>query len=242
MDMLRRIADSRDVSASKPADYHVVGVPLRSRTPPNVTGTISRAPGGRCGNSVGARWRPRPALRLASNWLLPLFDEHGFGRLPALHDGIRSDDETTVFLVTHAWQHLPIHLVGWDQKLDERPPTGGLPPQSMLQECLNRTQATCGGSSPTGGAAHPARLHQPHRGLLPGDRPGGDVRRGAVRRVRPALPAAARLPLRGRGRRRAIDVPDGEVAHRGHRGGRPRPGPAPRRRRGRARSTRHRVP
>ena len=73
------------------------------------------------------------------------------------------------------------------------------------------------------GAADPARLHRPSRGLLPGDRPGGDVRRGAVRRVRPALPAAARLPLRGRRRRRAVGVPDGEVAHRGHRGWHPRP-------------------
>ena len=139
MDMLRRIADGRDVSASKPADYHVVG----ART------SVKDAAERRWGYLKGAWQALRdsvadggdPAGLAIENWLLPLFDELGFGRLPGLHDGIRSDDERTVFPVSHAWQHLPIHLVGWGQKLDERPPTGGLPPQSMLQECLNRTQA-----------------------------------------------------------------------------------------------------
>ncbi|MGH3421932.1 MAG: Eco57I restriction-modification methylase domain-containing protein, partial [Streptosporangiaceae bacterium] len=123
MDMLRRIADGRDVSASKPADYHVVGV----RT------SVKDAAERRWGYLKGAWQALRDSVGdsgdltglAIENWLLPLFDEHGFGRLPALHDGIRSDDERTVFPVTHAWQHLPIHLVGWDQKLDERPPTGG---------------------------------------------------------------------------------------------------------------------
>jgi hypothetical protein len=73
------------------------------------------------------------------NWLLPLFDEHGYGRLTRLHAGITADDGTKIFPVSHAWQHLPIHLVPWDQDLDMRPADGGLPPQSMVQECLNRT-------------------------------------------------------------------------------------------------------
>jgi hypothetical protein len=139
MDMLRRIADGRDVSAAKPADYHIVG----ART------SVKEAAERRWDYLKGA-WRALrdsvgdggdPAGLAIENWLLPLFDELGFGRLPALHDGIRSDDERTVFPVSHTWQHLPIYLVGWGQRLDERPPTGGLPPQSMLQECLNRTQA-----------------------------------------------------------------------------------------------------
>ena len=108
----------------------------RRRTPLGVSqGRLAGAAG------LGRATAATPSALAIENWLLPLFDEHGFGRLPTLHDGIRSDDERTVFPVTHAWQHLPIHLVGWGQKLDERPPTGGLPPQSMLQECLNRTQA-----------------------------------------------------------------------------------------------------
>ena len=73
------------------------------------------------------------------NWLLPLFDEHGYGRLTRLHAGITADDGTKVFPVSHAWQHLPIHLVPWGQDLDKRPAAGELPPQSMVQDCLNRT-------------------------------------------------------------------------------------------------------
>ena len=139
MDMLRRIADGRDVSASKPADYHVVGGRTSVKDAAERRWDYLKGAWRALRDSVGDSGDP---VGLAiENWLLPLFDELGFGRLPALHDGIRSDDERTVFPVTHAWQHLPIHLVGWGQKLDERPPTGGLPPQSMLQECLNRTQA-----------------------------------------------------------------------------------------------------
>ena len=139
MDMLRRIADGRDVSASKPADYHVVGVRTSVKDAAERRWDYLKGAWRALRDSVGDGGDP--ASLAIENWLLPLFDELGFGRLPALHDGIRSDDERTVFPVTHAWQHLPIHLVGWGQKLDERPPTGGLPPQSMLQECLNRTQA-----------------------------------------------------------------------------------------------------
>src|SRR6266487_3659692 len=73
------------------------------------------------------------------------------------------------------------------------------------------------------------------------DRPGGDVRRGAVRRVRLALPAAARLPLRGSGRRRAVGLPAGEVADRGDRGRGACPGSAPRRSGGGDRPPRHRL-
>jgi len=89
MDMLRRIADGRDVSASKPADYHVVG----ART------SVKDAAERRWGYLKGA-WRALrdsvgdggdPAGLAIENWLLPLFDELGFGRLPALHDGIRSE-------------------------------------------------------------------------------------------------------------------------------------------------------
>src|SRR5262249_31124859 len=33
------------------------------------------------------------------------------------------------------------HLVPWDADLDKKPAGGGLPPQSMLQQCLNRMEA-----------------------------------------------------------------------------------------------------
>ena len=141
-DMITRIMTGKDVSASTPADYHVVGV--RS---------VKDAAERHWGYLKGA-WRVlRDAIGYGSdprglateNWLLPLFDEHGYGRLARLHAGITADDGAKVFPVSHAWQHLPIHLVPWGQDLDRRPaggaphPQSALPPQSMVQECLNRT-------------------------------------------------------------------------------------------------------
>jgi len=135
-DMITRIMTGKDVSASTPADYHVIGV--RS-----VKDAAERH-----WDYLKGAWRVlRDAIGHGSdprgltteNWLLPLFDEHGYGRLTRLHAGITADDSTKVFPVSHAWQHLPIHLVPWGQKLDERPAAGELPPQSMVQDCLNRT-------------------------------------------------------------------------------------------------------
>jgi hypothetical protein len=135
-DMITRIMTSKDVSGSTPADYHVVGV--RS-----VKDAAERH-----WDYLKGAWRVlRDAIGYGSdprglateNWLLPLFDEHGYGRLTRLHDGITADDGAKVFPVSHAWQHLPVHLVPWGQDLDKRPAAGELPPQSMVQDCLNRT-------------------------------------------------------------------------------------------------------
>ena len=135
-DMITRIMTGKDVSASTPADYHVIGV--RS-----VKDAAERH-----WDYLKGAWRVlRDAIGYGSdprglateNWLLPLFDEHGYGRLTRLHAGITADDGTKVFPVSHAWQHLPIHLVPWGQDLDKRPAAGELPPQSMVQDCLNRT-------------------------------------------------------------------------------------------------------
>jgi hypothetical protein len=135
-DMITRIMTGKDVSASTPADYHVIGVrsvkDAAERHWDYLKGTwrVLR-------DTIGHGSDPRGLA--TENWLLPLFDEHGYGRLTRLHAGIAADDDTKVFPVSHAWQHLPIHLVPWGQKLDERPAAGELPPQSMVQDCLNRT-------------------------------------------------------------------------------------------------------
>lgn len=138
-DMLRNIMSGRDVSASTPADYHVVGVrsvkDAAERHWDYLRGAW-RALRSEIGSSGD------PAGLAIENWLLPLFEEHGYGRLARVPgSGIPSDDGSTAFPVTHQWQHVPVHLVSWSQKLDDRPIGGGLPPQSMVQECLNRTEA-----------------------------------------------------------------------------------------------------
>jgi len=72
-------------------------------------------------------------------WLLHLFRELGYGRLtPARAIEI----EGKSYAVSHAWQNLPIHLVGWGVDLDRR--SAGVAgasrssPHSMVQELLNR--------------------------------------------------------------------------------------------------------
>ncbi|MCM1946143.1 N-6 DNA methylase [Streptomyces sp. G2] len=147
-DMLVRISEGKDVPGSKPADY---GLPssrsvrdeaeraweylkplwreLRKRLPENrETGVPAADPTGIAD----------------SDWLTPLWRELGFGRLTAIGTaGITADSDTEKkFPVSHRWQHALIHQTPWNADLDKRAGGAGTaPPQSMLQECLNRTEA-----------------------------------------------------------------------------------------------------
>ncbi|WP_077798660.1 Eco57I restriction-modification methylase domain-containing protein [Streptomyces sp. JHA26] len=147
-DMLVRISEGRDVPGSKPADY---GLPssrsvrdeaersweylkplwrdLRKHLPEDTeTGVPAGDPTGRAG----------------TDWLAPLWRELGFGRLtPVGPAGIAADsDAEKKFPVSHRWGHALIHQTAWNAELDKRPAGAGtVPPQSMLQECLNRTEA-----------------------------------------------------------------------------------------------------
>ncbi|MET8954744.1 DNA methyltransferase [Streptomyces sp. NPDC004533] len=147
-DMLLRISEGKDVPGSKPADY---GLPssrsvrdeaersweylkplwreLRKHLPEDrETGLPATDPTGRAG----------------ADWLAPLWRELGFGRLtPIGTEGVTADsDAEKRFEVSHRWQHALIHQVAWNANLDKRPGGAGtVPPQSMLQECLNRTEA-----------------------------------------------------------------------------------------------------
>ncbi|PWI09032.1 restriction endonuclease [Streptomyces sp. NWU339] len=147
-DMLLRISEGKDVPGSKPADY---GLPssrsvrdeaersweylkplwrdLRKHLPEDrETGLPATDPTGRAG----------------ADWLAPLWRELGFGRLtPVGTEGVRADSDTEKrFEVSHRWQHALVHQTPWNANLDKRPGGAGtVPPQSMLQECLNRTEA-----------------------------------------------------------------------------------------------------
>ncbi|MGP3756152.1 Eco57I restriction-modification methylase domain-containing protein [Streptomyces sp. IBSNAI001] len=145
-DMLVRISEGKDTPGTKPADY---GLPssrsvrdeaersweylkplwreLRKRLPENPeTGAPATDPTGLA----------------ASDWLAPLWRELGFGPLtPVGPDGIAADsDSGKKFPVSHRWRHALIHQTAWNAGLDKRV-AGQVPPQSMLQECLNRTDA-----------------------------------------------------------------------------------------------------
>lgn len=72
-------------------------------------------------------------------WLLPLFEELKFGRLQLAS---KVDVGGKSYAVSHAWQHVPIHLVGCHVDLDRRVVLAGSQrssPHSLLQELLNRS-------------------------------------------------------------------------------------------------------
>jgi hypothetical protein len=85
-----------------------------------------------------------PAGVTRDRLLLPLFEELRFGRLP-YQGGVdlpgSEEGEATRYPITHAWEHVPIHLVGRDTTLDAR--TEGVAgaarrsPHGLVQEFLN---------------------------------------------------------------------------------------------------------
>ncbi|MGA5843376.1 Eco57I restriction-modification methylase domain-containing protein [Streptomyces pseudogriseolus] len=146
-DMLLRIAEARNLPGTKPADYGLpASVPvrdeaeraweylkplwreLRAALPSDpVTGAPSADPTGRAG----------------SDWLAQLFRKLDFGALTEVGAaGIPADsDPEKRFPVSHRHGPALVHLVPWNQELDKRPAAGQVPAQSMLQDCLNRTEA-----------------------------------------------------------------------------------------------------
>lgn len=143
-DMLTRISEGKDISGSLPADYRVVGsrsvadeaerhwdylrsvwVELRDQLPV----------------APEAETPPDPTGLAVTQWLMPLFAELGFGELTAIGaSGITADDGGKTFAISHRWNHVPFHLTAWHHSLDRRPGGAGtVPPQSLLQDCLNRT-------------------------------------------------------------------------------------------------------
>ncbi|SDG02393.1 N-6 DNA Methylase [Sinosporangium album] len=143
-DMLIRISEGKDVHGAKPADYRVIG-------PRSVRDEAERH-----WDYLKSIWRelrrslpavpeaetPADPTGLAvTQWLEPLFGELGFGRLTAIGaTGIAADGGGKTFPVSHRWNHVPLHLTAWNAALDRRS-GGAVPPQSLVQECLNRTEA-----------------------------------------------------------------------------------------------------
>ncbi|MGH3516698.1 MAG: DNA methyltransferase, partial [Haloechinothrix sp.] len=149
-DMLVRISEGKDVSGCLPADYRVVGsrsvrdeaerhwdylrsvwTELRDKLPPAPEADTPADPTGLA----------------ITQWLAPLFAELGFGELTAIGaSGIPSDDGGKTFAISHRWNHVPMHLTAWNASLDKRPGGAGtVPPQSLVQECLNRSEANLWG-------------------------------------------------------------------------------------------------
>lgn len=84
-------------------------------------------------------------------WLLPLFHELGYGRLPATRP---IEVSGKPYPVSHLWQHFPVHLVGWNVGLGERTPgvagAARVSPHGLVQELLSRSGAHLWGAVSNG--------------------------------------------------------------------------------------------
>lgn len=146
-DMLVRIAEARNLPGTKSADYGLPGsVAVRDEAE-------------RAWEYLKPLWRelraalpadPKtgapaadPTGRASSDWLSQLFRKLDFGALTEVGpDGIRAGSDTeTRFRISHRHGPALLHLIPWNQEPDKRPAAGQVPPQSLVQDCLNRTEA-----------------------------------------------------------------------------------------------------
>jgi len=123
-----------------PADYHLGP---RERLGEAVNRSWSRLLGSWAAfrDALGKTPDGDPATGLTRDrWLLPLFQELGYGRL------VRSaavELEGKSFAISHSWNRSPIHLLGARVSLDHRSPgvagAAAASPHSLVQELLNRS-------------------------------------------------------------------------------------------------------
>ena len=140
-DLLQRVVGGdSELDGLKPSDYHLAGTERLNEA-------VSRAWNRLLGawTSFRAATEKLPENDLGTSptrerWLLILFQELGYGRLPTTK---AVEIEGKAYPVSHFWQQTPIHLVGFRVDLDRR--TRGVAgaartsPHSLVQEFLNRT-------------------------------------------------------------------------------------------------------
>ncbi|XAM01598.1 N-6 DNA methylase [Phycisphaeraceae bacterium D3-23] len=138
--MLRRIA-ALEIEGLKPEDYHL---------PPSVklNEAISQS-----WSRILAFWKSfsearekitdddeTGALITRERWLLPLFQELGYGRLTTQKS---PEIDGKVYPIERFWQEVPIHLVGCKLSMDRRAKgvrgAATASPHSLVQEYLNRS-------------------------------------------------------------------------------------------------------
>ncbi|MEU5121880.1 Eco57I restriction-modification methylase domain-containing protein [Streptomyces asoensis] len=146
-DMLLRIAEARNLTGTKSADYGLpASVPVRDEAEraweylkPLWRDLRAALPS----DAVTGAPAADPTGRAGTDWLAQLFRKLDFGALTEVGAaGIAADsDPEKRFPVSHRHGPALIHQIPWNQELDKRPAAGQVPAQSMLQDCLNRTEA-----------------------------------------------------------------------------------------------------
>lgn len=140
IDLLQQIAKSeKGVKGLTSEDYHLSGETIKeaiSRSWNRLRGAWTNFNSARA--KIGSSDTGTSLTR--EKWLLPLFQELGYGRLMLAKKSIDIEDKS--YAISHFWQQLPIHLVGCGVDLDRR--SAGIAgaartsPHSLVQELLNR--------------------------------------------------------------------------------------------------------
>ncbi|MDI9546494.1 MAG: hypothetical protein QM346_02730, partial [Chloroflexota bacterium] len=138
-DLLQRIVDGADLDGLRPEDYHLLPTERLNEA-------INRA-WNRCLGAWTAFDEQRQNLAASNTgttltrerWLLILFTELGYGRLPSGRSVQINGDS---YPISHMWERTPFHLVTFRQDLDRRSEVSTAvrrSPHSLMQEFLNRS-------------------------------------------------------------------------------------------------------
>ncbi|MFE6284263.1 Eco57I restriction-modification methylase domain-containing protein [Streptomyces sp. NPDC057877] len=145
-DLLVRIKEGKEQTGSKPADYRLYakGDSVRDaaeRSWGYLRGVWAAYQDALARDGADADPGVHAVGVTTERWLLPLFEQLGFGALaPVPAPGLPSHDREKDFEVSHHWAHVPVHLTGWNVPLDTRTTElAKQAPQSMVQEYLNRS-------------------------------------------------------------------------------------------------------
>jgi hypothetical protein len=141
VDLLQRVAaGDRDLPGLRAEDYHLgSSEPLNEAIVRSWNRLVGAWPSFR-----GEREKLDPddpgTTPTRERWLLVLFDELHYGRLRT-HRSVEIEGKE--YPVSHAWENVPIHLVGCNVPLDRRTAgvagASGQSPHGLLQELLNRS-------------------------------------------------------------------------------------------------------
>ncbi|MBM4346146.1 MAG: N-6 DNA methylase [Deltaproteobacteria bacterium] len=163
--LLERVAaGDAALPGTRPADYHEDSANGLSQAMSRAWAALT----GRWANFQAARAQipanERATTLTRERWLLPLFQELGYGRLQAERGAIETGGRT--FAVSHRWGHVPLHLVGVGVHLD-RPAGGerggpGNRPHGLVQDLLNHADGHLWGMATNGLVL---RLLRDHRSL-----------------------------------------------------------------------------
>jgi hypothetical protein len=141
IDLLQRIAEGDARLGGLAADdYHLAGEKINEA----VSRSWQRLRGAWAAFRSAAEKSPENDLGTSltrEKWLLPLFQELGYGRLLTSR---AIEVEGDSYPVSHLWHHTPIHILGFRIDLDRRSAgvagAARMSPHGMVQELLNRSE------------------------------------------------------------------------------------------------------